>query len=158
MKSKIILVGKAGAGKDFLKQKFVEKGYCPSISTTTRPPRKGEIDGVDYDFVSEETFREMEFHGLFYETDWFNGWGYGTPLEAWRNGEIFIMTPAGVAAIPEADRERCLVIYLDIPKKVRYNRLSQRSDVDKVERRIAADEKDFAGFNDYDVRISNPDF
>lgn len=158
MKSKVILVGKAGAGKDYLKQKFIEKGYKPSVSATTRPPREGERDGVDYDFVSEHTFRDMEDQALFYESDWFNGWGYGTPIESWQNAEIFIMTPAGVDNLTAADRKRCLVVYLDIDKDIRYQRLAERSDADKVERRIAADEKDFADFKDYDLRITNPDF
>ena len=45
---KLILVGKAEAGKDFLKNRLVAKNFKPGISCTTRLPRHNEKDGVDY--------------------------------------------------------------------------------------------------------------
>ena len=44
---KLILVGKAAAGKDFLKNRLVAKNFKPGISCTTRLPRHNEKDGVD---------------------------------------------------------------------------------------------------------------
>ena len=50
----------------------------------------------------------------------------------------------------------CIVVYFDIPLEVRRERLKKRSDWDSVERRIAADEADFKGFEDYDVIVKDP--
>ena len=57
-----MLVGPSGAGKgtliDFLTSKFPDK-FGFSVSYTTRPIREGEVDGVHYNFVTIEKFREM---------------------------------------------------------------------------------------------------
>ena len=56
---KIILVGKAASGKDFLKNRLSSKGFVSGVSHTTRPARANETDGVDYHFVDEVAFIEM---------------------------------------------------------------------------------------------------
>ena len=69
------------------------------------------------------------------------------------------MTPKGVEAINPIDRKNCTIIYLDIPLEVRTERLKKRGDLnDKIQRRIDADEIDFAGFKDYDILINNSNF
>lgn len=151
---KIIIVGKGGSGKDYLKRKFIERGFIPDISFTTRPPREGENNGIDYNFVTEEYFDTLDL----YEKAEFNGWKYGTSLNSWRYSDIFIMTPSGISQIKEKDRKNCMVIYLDIPYDIRKERLMKRSDSDTVDRRIEADEKDFKNFKDYDIKITNPYF
>src|ERR1035437_3624382 len=54
--SRIIICGSAASGKDHLRKKFEDKGYKYGISYTTRPPRTGEINGVDYHFLTNEEF------------------------------------------------------------------------------------------------------
>jgi guanylate kinase len=69
------------------------------------------------------------------------------------------MTPEGVSEIKPEDRGDCTVIYLDIPLSIRESRLYKRGDInDKIQRRIAADEHDFAKFHDYDIVINNSNF
>ena len=58
---KLILVGKAAAGKDFLKNRLIAKNFKPGISCTTRLPRKNEVDGVDCeDGVDAKTGAECD--------------------------------------------------------------------------------------------------
>lgn len=76
----LVLSGPSGAGKSSIIKKIKDHigAYYFSISTTTRPIRKGEKDGVEYHFVSEEQFKEdirkehfLEYanvHGNFYGT------------------------------------------------------------------------------------------
>ena len=45
LNKRIILVGKAGAGKDYFKDFLIEKDYKPSVSYTTRSKRDGEVEG-----------------------------------------------------------------------------------------------------------------
>ena len=61
----IILCGKAGAGKDYLLQQILKhygNDINAIISDTTRPPRSYEQDGIDYNFLSLETFSETKLH------------------------------------------------------------------------------------------------
>jgi guanylate kinase len=52
-----------------------------SVSCTTRPPRPGEVDGVDYRFISEKEFEEMVEDNGFAEWAIVHGYRYGTPVE-----------------------------------------------------------------------------
>jgi len=153
-----IIVGKGGSGKDYLKEKFLSKGFTRSISFTTRPKRESEINGIDYYFVSEDIFKYKIKNNHFQEYDNFNGWYYGTSFETWNHCEVFIKTPRGVSKISKEDRKSCFIIYLDIKEEIIRNRISCRKDKDSVERRILADREDFKNFTDFDLRITNHDF
>lgn len=158
--NKTILIGKSAAGKDHMRKVLEGRGFTYGTSYTTRPPREGEIDGQDYYFISEKDFKIFADNNFWYEYVEFNGWYYGTSHEQFRNTcNLFVMTPKGVAAINTIDRKHCTIIYLDIPLKVRKDRLKLRGDLsDKIERRIEADEKDFKDFTDYDIVINNSNF
>ena len=98
-------------------------------------------------------------NGNFYEYVEFNGWIYGTTKSQFWGDDLFIMTPKGISHITEEDRKKSFIIYLDIPVDVRTERLKNRNmPGDSLERRILADEMDFMGFSDYDLRITNSDF
>jgi len=79
-----VLSGPSGAGKStIINAASAEIGeYYFSISTTTRPPRDKERDGVDYYFVSKEEFEEDIKAGEFLEYAMVHGNYYGTSLRA----------------------------------------------------------------------------
>lgn len=158
MNTKTIIVGAGGSGKDYLKQKFIDKGFESCVCYTTRPIREEEIEGKTYRFVNEALFELLKENEMFAETTRFNEWQYGTPIADFKTKNIFIMTPLGLSKIPKEIRDQCLVIYLDIPRHIRRSRLLQRNDVDSAHRRITADEQDFFEFKDYDIRITNENF
>ena len=155
---RIIIVGKAGSGKDYLKKKFTNASFKPEISYTTRPIRDGEVSGETYHFISDKKFDQMSEDGKFYEENKFNTWRYGTTKYEFNTKNIFIQTPEGVAQIDELDRRNSLVIYLDIDEATRIKRLQERSDADTIERRLQADREQFKDFVDYDIKITNPNF
>jgi hypothetical protein len=64
-KEKLIILGRSGSGKDFLLRKLTEKGLKPCLKWTTRPPRKFEQQGVNYNFVDESTFIQSISNGDF---------------------------------------------------------------------------------------------
>jgi len=78
----LVLSGPSGAGKSTIIHKAGEAigDYHFSISTTTRMPREGEIDGVDYYFVSKEAFEEGIKAGDFLEYATVHGNYYGTSM------------------------------------------------------------------------------
>lgn len=154
---KIILVGKAGSGKDFFRD-FLKGREPLDVSYTTRPKRIGEIEGYTYNYISKEEFLKMKKEGKFLEAVNFNNWWYGTSNTNWDSSTVFIMTPSGTKHIPKEDRDNCIIIYFDIPIEIRRKRLSKRSDSDKVERRILADEEDFKNFKDFNTKETDPLF
>lgn len=79
-----VISAPSGAGKTTLLKKVMAelRGLVFSISHTTRKPRPGELDGVDYHFVSKDAFREMIDNQLFLEYAEVHGNFYGTSLAA----------------------------------------------------------------------------
>jgi guanylate kinase len=155
---RLIVVGKGGSGKDYLVKLLKDNGYTYSVSHTSRPPRENEIDGVDYYFIEKNIALEMAKKSLFYECVEFNDWFYGTSLEEFNRANLFIMTPSGISKLKEEDRKESFIIFLDIDEKILTSRLMNRRDADSTNRRIQADKIDFASFNDFDLRITNPNF
>ena len=61
--------------------------------------------------------------------------------------------------LPNQYRDQCVVIYLDVNRKTRIERLNYRNDVnDSIMRRMNTDDEQFENFKDYDIRIKNEDF
>ncbi len=79
----IVLSGPSGVGKDTLIRRLLEldRNLRYSVSCTTRPPRPGEIDGVNYTFVSRERFQQLIEEGAFLEYAEYDGHMYGTLKE-----------------------------------------------------------------------------
>ncbi len=79
----LVLSGPSGAGKSSLISKVTEAigPHYFSISTTTRPMREGEIDGVHYHFVDEESFKRDITEESFLEYAVVHGNYYGTSLK-----------------------------------------------------------------------------
>lgn len=156
---KLVLVGKAASGKDHLKNRLKKRGFKVGVSHTTRSAREGEVDGVDYHFIDVDTFKKMIAAGEFVEYMEFNGWFYGQTIEDFDQAEVMIMSKDGLAILPAKYRKRCVVIYLDIDRKTRIERLNMRDDNnDTISRRLFADEEQFKDFIDYEILLTNPNF
>lgn len=76
-----VLSSPSGAGKSTLARKLLSSDtqISLSVSATTRPPRPGEVDGVDYHFVDTYTFKQMVANNEFLEWAHVFGHRYGTP-------------------------------------------------------------------------------
>ncbi len=80
-----VLSAPSGAGKTTLCASLRKTpDFFYSVSCTTRPPRKGEEDGKDYFFLSEDEFQRRIAQGYFLENARVHGHRYGTPLHAVR--------------------------------------------------------------------------
>jgi guanylate kinase len=156
MSGKIIIVGPGGSGKDFLRKKMVNRGFEYGVSFTSRPPRAGEEEGVDYYYRDEDFFTANS--DIFLELQEFNGWKYGISKGEFEAKNLFILSPAGLRSLPDAFRKDSFVIYLNPEEDVRVKRLQERNDADNVERRLIADRKDFFDFSNYDIMITNENF
>jgi guanylate kinase len=158
MNRKIVLIGKSCSGKTELSLILNKKGFVPALSSTSRPIRPAEEDGVHYDFVSREKFKEMIEQDKFIEYDEFNSWFYGLTKERYSECNLLILTPRGLThLLKKVDRSELLIIYMNTPAEERMKRATSRGD-DSVEvnRRYAADEKDFADYEsnaDWDIAL-----
>lgn len=78
--SLIVISGFSGAGKGTVAKRLVKDyGYSLSVSATTRAPREGEVDGVDYYFKSEADFKNLIDYNGFIEYARYVDNYYGTP-------------------------------------------------------------------------------
>jgi len=84
---RIILVGKAGSGKDYFRD-WLNAVEPLDVSYTTRPPRDGEVDGYTYHYITKDKFLAMEHNDAFLESVAFNGWKYGTSKFNWENKTV----------------------------------------------------------------------
>lgn len=83
----VILSGPSGVGKDTVIDAWRARDprVRRVVAATTRDPRPGEVDGVDYHFLSDEEFLAMEKAGEFLESKLVHGRRYGTPLAGMRD-------------------------------------------------------------------------
>lgn len=139
------LVGKSGSGKDYLMRKMAEQGGHIIVSSTTRPKRDYETDGVDYHFLTEKEFAAATF----LETASFNGWHYGTRLGDLRLDcpNIGVFNPTGLKSLAARDDLIDLeIIYVKASDKTRLLRQLNREEepnVHEIVRRFYTDEADF---------------
>ncbi len=79
----LVVSSPSGAGKTSISRGLLarDEEITMSVSVTTRPPRPGERDGIDYHFVDEATFARMVERGEFLEHAVVYGHRYGTPRE-----------------------------------------------------------------------------
>src|SRR5437879_11998485 len=78
----IVISGPSGVGKDTVIKRLLEldPNLRYSVSYTTRPPRPGEVDGVNYQFVSRADFESLIREGAFLEAATYDANLYGTPI------------------------------------------------------------------------------
>ena len=119
------LSGPAGAGKDSIKQGLLARNSALSkwVSTTSRRPRKGEIEGRDYFFISQEDFEDKISHGEFVEYDSVHGDYYvamGTKEQfstALQSGRLIVhdITVGGVRILKELYGRNIVCIFIIPP-------------------------------------------
>ena len=158
----VVLVGESGSGKSTI-EKLIEERY-PSFSKivayTTRPPRAGETDGVDYHFITDEKFDVMKRNGQFLETAEYRGWHYGSAIMDYCDSKnhIAVLTPHGYRSLKTRFSPVC--IYFDVDRRSRLIKLLERGDdIDEAYRRSISDVGQFDGFADEaDYVIKNPNY
>lgn len=160
---KLIIVGKTGSGKDYLLNIMKKMGLKFSPKFTSRPKREGEVDCVDYNFITNEIFEslltqsEIKYFQKFEINN--STWVYGITKDDFDRNQLFIMTPHEISQMELEDKLKCFIVYLDIDEEIRRQRLIDRNDSnDSIERRLSADNIDFQEFDSWDLKITDPEF
>jgi guanylate kinase len=160
-----IVSAPSGAGKTTLVKALLahNKEIALSVSYTSRAPRPGEVDGVNYHFVSRETFMAMARHGDFLESAEVYGNLYGTS-QSWIEGQI----ASGRDILLEIDWQGaaqvrrkfpgCITVFILPPSlealKTRLTGRAQDSR-DVIARRVAAAKEDISHVAEFDYVIIN---
>ncbi len=164
----LVLSGPSGAGKSSLINKIADDigDYYFSISTTTRPIREGEEDGVHYHFVTKEEFDKDIEDNYFLEYALVHGNYYGTSIkpvrEALSKGKlvIFDIDVQGNTAINNRLGDITTSIFITPPslselKKRLVNRSTDSQEV--IETRIKMAKREIQRISEYDFIIVNDD-
>lgn len=137
----IILVGKSASGKTELCKVLTSLyGFKKFVTSTTRSPRPGEINGIDYNFVTVDTFLKMKENNEFIETTFYNGNYYGTEKKMIDDKTILIVESNGLIAFKNSNIPNLVSYYLKLDEKSRIKRMIERGDSKEViESRIKHD-------------------
>ncbi|MDP6538886.1 MAG: guanylate kinase [Planctomycetota bacterium] len=162
----VLISGPSGAGKSTVVRRLLDDPRLVfSISATTRPRRAGEVDGVDYFFLSPEEFAERRARGEFLEHAEVHGHMYGTLTaqmeEALASGRIFLLEidVQGANQI-RAQRIPGLSIFIVPPdgEELRRRLVGRGTDLPEVvERRLAKAEDEARERVKYDHVVINDD-
>ena len=149
----IVLAGKSGSGKTTTAMILQRKlGLKRVVTYTTRPKRKGEIDGIDYHFISEQQFKKMIQNQQFLEYAIYNAsFGrvyYGSLKKDYDTvNSVIVLNPKGVERLfdfSKSNHVKALIIDLIPSRETLKRRLISRGDDPKeIERRLSADDTDF---------------
>jgi len=152
----LVILGESASGKSTVQDILCERyGFKKLITYTTREPRKGEIDGIDYHFVSEDRFEELLDSGFFCESAKYNGWNYGTATEDCMNNRVAVLTPHGFRQIKNVVATTSF--YINVPRRDRLIKILNRGDsIEEAYRRSLSDVGMFDGISDeVDFVINN---
>lgn len=113
--SLIVISGPSGSGKDSICERLKEynDNFWLSVSCTTRKPRKGEENGVDYFFLEKDEFERKIGNGDFLEYTDYNGNYYGTPKDKINN-----YLNNGIDVLLEIEVQGALEIKHKVPEAV----------------------------------------
>ena len=159
MNKKIIvaLFGAAGVGKDTLQKEIVKQSpdlFHEIISSTTRPPREYEKNGIDYIFISDDEYENYLKENAFLEHADFRGWHYGTLASLIKSNcfNIGVFNISGVKQLLKlpSDQYHIIPVFIIASQKTRLLRQLNREeypDCDEIIRRYQADMIDLAPDN-----------
>ena len=164
----LILSGPSGAGKSTIIHRAAPRigDFYFSISTTTRPPREGEREGVDYYFTDKESFEREIAAGEFLEYAQVHGNYYGSSLkpvrEALEEGKlvIFDIDVQGHRLARERMGDRITSAFITPPTlRELQRRLTERSsdDAETIRRRLENAREEIRALEEYDFLIVNDD-
>jgi len=165
----LALSSPSGAGKTTLCKRLLSQNpdVVLSVSTTTRPPRPGEINGQDYTFISEEAFKKQIEENEFFEWAEVFGYYYGTPktpvMDAVSEGRdvIFDIDWQGAQAIAEQAPEDTVRVFILPPSlELLEDRLTKRGQDSQevIDSRMSRAKGEIEHWDEYDYVIVNDDF
>lgn len=166
IRGKIFVISSpSGGGKTTLGQRLLERTphLVRSISMTTRHPRPGEIDGIDYYFVSEADFRKTGRASGFLEHARVFNCSYGTPRKfverAMREGDdvLLLIDVQGAAQVKKRMKEAVLIFVMPPSIAELKERLEKRASdsAGDIRKRLKIAQHEMNRRDQYDYVVEN---
>ena len=161
-----ILLGSSGVGKSTVQESLLAEkdlGLLRAITTTTRAPRPGDVEGENFYFVTPEVFTEMIKDNAFVECVETFGRSYGTTHKELdgklAQAPVLITTDMRGARSIKSLYPNTHIIYLDAPREDLVRRIEERPGTtpEDMERRIKRMDEEKAGAHEADIIFQNPD-
>jgi len=166
--SLFVVSGPSGSGKTTLCAALLERfsQLRLSISATTREPRPGEVDGVDYHFIDEKTFSRLVDEDQFLEHATVHGNSYGTrraDVDAMLNDGFDVLLEIdwqGAAQVAARRPDACRIFILPPTIEELRQRLTEREqdEGEVIDQRVAAASSEIAHAGEADYRVVNEVF
>ena len=163
----IVLSSPSGAGKTSISKKILQKDkkISLSISCTTRPKRKGEINKKDYIFIPEEVFKKKIEIDDFLEYASVFGYRYGTLRQTVNNlfnkkkDVLFDIDWQGYQQLKQSGMEVVGIFILPPNKKELIRRLKNRGrdTAEEMKKRMSLAQDEISHFPEYDYVVVNDD-
>lgn len=162
----LIISGPAGSGKGTVNAHLIGSGdFVYSVSATTRLPRPGEVNGVNYHFITKEDFTSRIERGDMLEYTEYCGNFYGTPrkeaIEVLESGKNLILEIEvdGAHQIKKKYPDAVLIMLLPPSFKAQEQRLRGRGTEteDKILARLERTKEELADVSSYDYIVYNYD-
>ncbi len=163
----VVVSGPSGVGKGAVVSRLLEQvpNARLSVSVTTRKPRPGEQDGVDYRFVSGEDFNSLVADDALLEHARYAGSWYGTPhravADAVAEGAVILLEIEVQGALQVKHRvSRPLLVFLEAPSMDELERrLRERGTEDEsaISTRLARAHAELQARDAFDICVVNDD-
>ncbi len=167
----IVISSPSGAGKTSICKKLIEidEKIQPSVSLTTREPRKNEIDGVDYIFTTIEDFKKKISNDEFLEyADVFNN-KYGTLISSTKQlaekgyDVLFDIDWQGTQQLSQVEKNILTIFILppskeEIEKRLKKRETENSENSDIVKDRMEKFEDELSHWKEYDYVVTNENF
>ena len=161
----VVLSSPSGVGKTTITKKIQQKyqSFKISVSHTTRKPRSNEVDGVDYNFVTIDEFKDLIKKNDFYEYAEIFGNYYGTLKKSVNNiiknyDIIFDIDWQGTKQLSKFKNLKLIKIFLitDNKKELKKRLIKRNQNTpEDVEKRFKAFDNDVKHWVDYDYIVIN---
>jgi guanylate kinase len=164
----LVVSGPSGVGKDTVLDRLLAPsaglpGLTRCVTATTRPPRAGEVDGIDYVFMTETAFSEAAGQDAFLEHAVYSGYRYGTPRRS-----VETLTAAGSDVVLKIEVQGALLVRAACPDAVlifigppTWNELEMRlmgrstDEPEQVQERLRIARDELRAASQYDYYVVN---
>lgn len=155
----LIVSGPSGSGKTSIARRVMENEV---VSFTTRAMRPGEVDGIDYVYITEERFKELyASNGLAEYTTYYGNASYGITMEELTSklakGDAFVIVDVVGKQQLEQLYDNTVSVFVWMPfVEEAIARMRKRGDAEElIQKRLRTYEEEIANFPQYDYLIDN---
>ncbi len=162
-----VVSGPSGVGKGTLLARLYERvaAIVPSVSATTRLPRPGEVEGVNYYFLTRERFERERDEGFFLESAEYGSQLYGTPMKPVKEQitqgfDVLLEIEVQGARLVKAKMPEAVLIYIQPPtmEELEARLRGRRTETEEsIQKRLAAARWEQSAIPEYDYLLTNDD-